>query len=364
MPTYTLQRGHTLLLQGPAQIRVEDGNASCLAAPLPSRDWVFVEKWRQIPVYATETSTLEIKLDPGSSRKDVLGSTIPTGWSEASQILQQAPGVVVIIGDVDSGKSSLSTFLTNESLKTGLRVAVIDADVGQADTGPPTTIGYSPAEEPILGLQQLKAETSYFIGDTSPSSVPGKLIQYLVRLKEDLVGRNDVVVVNTDGWIGDLAAIRYKLRLLAETKPNLILGLTRGQELDQILDIVPGTSLRLESSNFAKIRTKEDRKAAREAGYRRFLNGSKQVRMRLENVSVRLFDQPQQTLFAGGRNFSGLIAGLLRADDVLIGIGRVRRILGGMALVETQAEESSEVLELGSVILSSKYREVGYSTLH
>lgn len=364
MPTYTLQRGNTLLLQGPAQIRLQDGSASCLGAPLPGKNWAFVEKWRQIPVYAAEISILDIKLGPGSSRNDIQGSTIPTGWSEASQILQQSPGVVVVVGDVDSGKSSLCTFLTNESLKTGLRVAVIDADVGQADMGPPTTIGCSRAEGPILGLQELKAQTSYFIGDTSPASVPEKLIRSLVRLKEDLVSRNDIVVVNTDGWIGDAPAIRYKLRLLTETKPNITLGLARGNELDQILDLVSSTSMRLESSNFAKIRTKEDRKGAREAGYRRFLNGSKQLRMRLEDVRVRLFDHPEQTLFAGGRNFRGLIAGLLRTDDVLIAIGRVKEIVGGMALVETQTQQSPKVLELGSVLLSSKYEEVGYGILH
>ncbi len=364
MPTYTLQRGNTLLLQGPALIRLQDGSANCLAAPLPSRDWAFVEKWRQVPVYAAETSTLEIKLGPGSSRKEIRGSTIPTGWNEASQILQQSPGVVVIIGDVDSGKSSLCTFLTNESIKVGLKVAVIDADVGQADMGPPTTIGSSRAVEPTLGLQELKAQTSFFIGDTSPSSVPEKLIQSLVRLKEDLVGRNDIVIVNTDGWIGDPLAIRYKLRLLAETKPNIVLGLARGRELDPILDIVPSTSLRLESSGFAKIRTREDRKHAREAGYRRFLNGSKPLRMRVEDVRVRMFDQPEQTLFAGERNFRGLIAGLLGADNVLIALGRVKEVLGGMAVVETQTKETPSVLELGSVVLSSNYEEVGYNVLH
>ena len=364
MPPYTLQRGNTLLLRGPAHIRLQDGSATCLAAPLPGRDWAFVEKWRQVPVYAAETSTLEIKLGPGSSRNEIRGSTIPTGWSEASEILQQSPGVVVIIGDVDSGKSSLCTFLTNESIKEGLKVAVIDADVGQADMGPPTTIGSSQAEEPILELQELNAQTSFFIGDTSPSSVPKKLVHSLVRLKEDLVGRNDIVIVNTDGWIGDTPAIRYKLRLLTEAKPNVVLGLARGRELDPILDMVTSTSVRLESSAFAKIRTREDRKHAREAGYQRFLDGSKPLRMRLEDVRVRMFDQPEQTLFAGGRSFSGRIAGLLGTDNVLIAIGRVKKISGGVAIVEAQTKEMPSVLELGSVVLSSKYEEVGYNVLH
>ncbi len=364
MSTFTLQQGSTLLLQGPAHLRLQSGNASSFAAPIPSNDWTFVDVWRQIPVYATEASVLELKLGPGSSRREIRGSTIPTGWSEASKVVQQTPGVVVIVGDVDSGKSSLCTFLANEAIKRGLKVGIIDADVGQADLGPPTTIGSSMAEQPILGLQQLKAQTSFFIGDTSPSYVPEKLIHFLGRLKEDLIIGTDVVIVNTDGWISDSLATRYKLELLSETNPALTLGLDKSGELDPVLHLATGTILKLESSSFAKTRTKEDRKKTREASYKRFLNGSKLLKIRPGKVKLRMFDQPEQTLFAGSRNLRGLIAGLLNADDVLVSIGRVKEFLSGTALIETQAQEIPDVLELGSVRLSSKYEEAGYNLLH
>ena len=363
MSKYTLLQGSTLLLQGPAHLRLQGGNASIFAAQLPD-DWMFVETWRQVPVYASEASVLEVRLGPGSSRKEIRGSTIPTGWSEASEVLQQTLGVVVIIGDVDSGKSSLCAFLVNEAIDRGLKVGIIDADVGQADLGPPTTISSTRAERPILGLQQLEAETSFFIGDTSPSSVPEKLIHFLVRLKDDLVSSSDIVIVNTDGWIADSLATRYKLELLSETEPALTLGLDKGGELDPILHLATGTILKLESSSFAKTRTKEDRKKAREAGYKRFLNGSKLLRIRPGSVKLRMFDHPDQTLFAGSKDFRGLIAGLLNPDDVLGSIGRVKEFHGGIALVETHAQETAKILELGSVRLSAKYDEAGYDLLH
>ena len=363
MSTYTLPQGSTLLLQGPAHLRLLGGNATSFAAPIPS-DWISVEAWRQVPVYASETSVIEIRLGPGSSSREIRGSTLPTGWSEASEVLQQTLGVVVVIGDVDSGKSSLCTFLANEAIKRGLKVGIIDADVGQADLGPPTTITSSMAERPILDLQQLKPETSFFIGDTSPSSVPEKLIHFLVRLKDDLVSSSDIVLVNTDGWIADTLAARHKLRLLSETSPALILGLDKGGELDPILQLATGTILKLESSSFAKTRTKEDRKKARDASYKRFLNGSKLLKIGLGKVKLRMFDQPQQTLFAGSKDFRGLITGLLNADDSLDSIGRVKEFHGGTALVETHAQETPNVLELGSVRLSSRYEEAGYDPLH
>ncbi len=364
MPTHRVQQGNTLLLQGPASIKLRAGSVNCLGAPLPTDNWTLLERPRQISVYATERSFLEIKLGPGSAWKEVQGSTIPTSWREASQILHQSPGVTVIIGEVDSGKSSLCTFLANEGIKQGMKVAVIDADVGQADIGPPTTISSSHLQEPILGLQDLKPQTSYFIGDTSPSSVPEKLIHSLVRLEKDLASSTDIVIVNTDGWISDSIAVRYKLQLLTEANPDMVLGLAKAYEVDPLLNLVSGTSLKLESSRFAKTRTKEDRKRAREAGYRRFLRGSKPLKIRLEEVHLRVFDHPEQTVFAGSRNFRGMIAGLLSENDMLLAIGRFKEARGGIALVETQTSEVPDVLELGAVVLSSKYEEVGYNVLH
>jgi len=69
-------------------------------------------------------------------------------------------------------------------------------------------------------------------------------------------------------------------------------------------------------------------------------------------------------VFAGSRNFRGRITGLLREDNTLHAIGRFREVRGGIALVETQTMEIPKVLELGAVVLSPKFGEVGYDALH
>ncbi len=364
LPTYRLEKGHTLLLEGPGSIRLREGSAQCLGAPIPNNDWVVIGKTRQVPLFSPESSLFEIKLVAGGSWREVGESTIPTGWSEASQILRQSPGVTVIIGDVDSGKSSLCTFLANECFNQGMKVAVVDADVGQADIGPPTTISVSHVHKPILALQDLRPEVSFFVGDTSPSSVPAKLIHYLARLKDITAISSNVVLVNTDGWIKDGDATRYKLQLLDEADPNIVLGLSVAREIDPLLDLVTSTSLKLERSSYAKTRTKEERKRAREAGYRRFLGDSRPLRLSLAEVKLRVFDQPEQAVFEGGRDLRGVLVGLLGEDESLLAIGRLRELRGGLALVETEAKGSPSFLEMGAIVLSSKYEEVGYGVLH
>jgi polynucleotide 5'-hydroxyl-kinase GRC3/NOL9 len=362
--TLNLDQGHTLLLKGPASIRAKRGEVQCFAAPIQSGDWTIIDEPRQEPIYATDNTLLEIRRGPGSSWTIVPESTMPPAWNEAADIVKRQRGVCVIIGEVDSGKSSLCTFLANKCLETAMKVGVVDADVGQADIGPPTTISSAKVEAPIIGLHKVAADLSFFIGDTSPSSVPDKLVTFATRLKKRITSSADVVLVNTDGWLAEFNAVRHKALLLDAIQPDLLLGLGRSDEIiDPLLERVKIASLKLPSSSFARARSKEERKKSREAGYRRFLQGSPKLGIGQE-TRVRMFDRPEQTLFPDNRRFRGLVAGLLNDDEELLSIGRVNRIDRGKVLVETRTDETPAILEIGNIALSSKYEEVGYGTLH
>jgi polynucleotide 5'-hydroxyl-kinase GRC3/NOL9 len=359
-----LDQGHTLLLRGPASIKTRGGDAECLGAPIRSDDWIIIEESRQEPVYAIDNAVLEIRRGPGSSWSEVRESTVPAAWSEAAHVLERQRGICVIIGEVDSGKSSLCTFLANKCLENTGRVGIVDADVGQADIGPPTTVSSSFVQAPIIGLQKATAETSLFVGDTSPSFVPDKVVTLATRLKKRILGAVDTVLVNTDGWLAEFNAIRHKQLLLEEIQPDLIIALSRSDEIiDPLLDRVKFASLKLPSSPFARIRTKEERKKAREAGYRRFLQGSHKFGVG-QQTSMRMFDRLEQTVFPENQRFRGFVAGLLNRDEELLAIGRINRVENGKVLVETRTDETPTILEIGNVALSSKYEEVGYGTLH
>ena len=357
--TLNLEQDHTLLLKGPASIRATKGDVQCFAAPIQSDDWILIEEPRQEPIYATENAVVEVRRGSGSSWTIVSGSTVPSAWSEAADIVKRQRGVCVIIGEVDSGKSSLCTFLANKCLEDERRVGVVDADVGQADIGPPTTISSSVVKTPIVGLNRIAADLSFFIGDTSPSSVPDKVVASATRLKKSIASLTDIVLVNTDGWLAEFNAVRHKTLLLDETKPDLVLGLGRSYEtIDPILERVKAASLRLPSSSFARARSKEERKKSREAGYRRFLEGSHKLTVNQE-TRLRMFDHQEQTIFPANRSFRGFVAGLLGQNEELCSIGRINQVANGRVMVETKTDETPTFLEIGNIALSSKYNEVG-----
>ncbi len=356
MPNVNLQRGRTLLLEGPASARLEKGKAIILEAPL-AQEWVVVRENHQIPIETPTGAELEIRLGFAAKYKLIEGSTIPPVWREASQIIEQSHGTVVIIGDVDSGKSTLCTLLANDCYREGLKMGIIDGDVGQADIGPPTTISAAIARNTLFNLQELASLASRFMGHTSPSSIPDKLIRGLVQLKNKL-GRSDVLLVNTDGWVQGDDALQYKARLLRELEPQLVLGISSNGELDNLLELQKCTVLKLNRSPFARTRSREERRRARELGYRRFLQNAKRVDLKLKDVKLRRSDNYERQLrLDTNEDFRGVLAGLLDQQENLMSIGRVERLGNELITLTAKMEEVPAIVELGAVTLSSTLEE-------
>src|SRR2546423_12709494 len=84
--------------------------------------------------------------------------------------ISSSAGTVMLIGGLDSGKSTLARALLGAALGSGRRSAYLDADLGQKCVGPPGTIGLRllmSADD--LGRGRLiRADALSFVGATSP----------------------------------------------------------------------------------------------------------------------------------------------------------------------------------------------------
>ncbi|TMH95466.1 hypothetical protein E6H37_05450 [Candidatus Bathyarchaeota archaeon] len=331
-----------------------------LAAPIRIGESIAVLEHRRIPIETDTDAVLQVRIGEQGVCRQVHGSAIPPSWRDAADVLRGSRGFAVVMGDVDAGKSTLCTYLANVCVDHRVRTSIIDGDVGQADIGPPTTTSSSTVSKHILSLQELRPERSYFIGDTSPSSVPDKLVQSIAHLKDELSTGSETTILNTDGWLREDEAIEHKLQLLNSLQPNLVLGLSLDHELDHILDLQQCPTLRLEASSFARTRTREERKKTREEGYRRFLQNPKHLDLRLNTIKLRMFNAPRQQRIDRDSTYEGALAGLLDEKGVLLSIGRIVRIGNGIVSMTTTAEEMPRTVELGAVILSSRFDEIGY----
>ena len=276
----TLEKGKTLLVDGPASVTVISGSAEVFGSTVEGRGKVVIREGKRLPFTAKETTTIEISLGENASIEEVDANTIPPSWTEACEQLlnfQSKPVVAMVLGNVDSGKTSFCTYLANRLLQEKKKVAILDGDLGQSDIGPPCTVAYTFLTKPATDLFNLEAKNAFFIGFTSPSPAINKVIEGLTLLKREILeGNPDFIVVNTDGWVEGEDAVNYKVQLVKELNPHIIFCIQQKDELMSLLNSLEGfQKIVVESPPAIKQRSREKRRSLRELGYIKYLKNAK-----------------------------------------------------------------------------------------
>ena len=271
----------TLLVDGPASVTLVSGDLCVLGAPLNVEETIVVRQGKRLPLWTETGATFEIMLGEGASVNEFEESAVPSSWSDAANELLslEKPVAVLVLGCVDSGKTSFCTFLVNEAVKNGLRTGVIDADLGQSDVGPPSTVGFNFVTKPVKDLFEIDAKDVVFVGSTSPSGTITAIMDGLTYLKqESLEAGADFVVINTDGWIENDEATEYKVQLIEHVAPSVVVGIQQENKLEQIIDRLTDVKcFVVESPQLVQSRNREKRKILRELGYKKYMKGAKML---------------------------------------------------------------------------------------
>ena len=275
----SVSKGKTLLVDGPASLGLLKGNVRVLGAALKVGEKIVIREGKRMPFEVRRRATFDLTLGETASVEEVEGGTVPTSWENASKdiVSDSRPVTVMVMGGVDSGKTSFCVYLANKALEKTWKVAVIDADLGQSDLGPPSTIGFGHVTESIKDLFEMGAENAYFVGLTSPSRAVSHVLKGITTLKSMISGSDvDLLIVNTDGWIEGEDAADYKVQLVERIAPDVVVGMQKGIELKSILTSLKETrAFAVESPPAILKRSREKRKILRELGYRKYLKEAK-----------------------------------------------------------------------------------------
>ena len=274
-----IRKGKTLLVDGPASVELISGKTEVLGATFRKGDRIVIRDGKRVPFEVKRSSTFNLMVTENVSLEEIDESTVPVSWETASEeiVSMKKPNTVMVMGEVDSGKTSFCVYLANEALKRKLKVAVIDGDLGQSDIGPPSTIGFCHIRAPVRDLFELEAENAYFVGVTSPSSVISKVITKLTSLKTTILGTDvDFLILNTDGWVDGEGAIKYKIELAKSVAPDVVVGIQREDELTPILSALKDVkTIAVDSPSVIRKRDQEKRKILRQLSYKKYLKGAK-----------------------------------------------------------------------------------------
>jgi polynucleotide 5'-hydroxyl-kinase GRC3/NOL9 len=157
-------------------------------------------------------------------------------WMDAVDTILAAGGRALLIGGVDTGKTTFCTLIANRAVETGKTLAVVDADIGQSEIGPPACVGWSLVDAPVHGLSELAPAGLQFVGSTAPR---GSLLEHVTatRLALDSAAatKPHLTLIDTTGYIHGDAARRLKQAKMALLAPNHVVALQRKDECESLL---------------------------------------------------------------------------------------------------------------------------------
>jgi len=146
------------------------------------------------------------------------------GRRELALLTRRRTRIIYIVGDVDTGKTTLAACLARELARTG-PTASVDLDAGQASIGLPTTFAWKRAGK------RGKPDGMFFTGTTSPVGHFELAVAGAAAMVGEARVAADRVVVDTCGLArGELGAQLHQATADA-IRPDVVVTVERADEL-------------------------------------------------------------------------------------------------------------------------------------
>jgi polynucleotide 5'-hydroxyl-kinase GRC3/NOL9 len=158
-------------------------------------------------------------------------------WAAALEAAAAAR-VTLVLGANDAGKTTLVTRLAGALADAGHTVGVVDADLGQSDVGPPTTVGLGRVRRPLERLADAELVALEFLGVTSPARCMRETAEATARLvRRALELGHDRVLVDTSGLVEGHFGRALKRLKIDRVGPDVLVALQRTDEVEPLLSV-------------------------------------------------------------------------------------------------------------------------------
>ncbi len=240
----------------------------------------------------------------------------PEDWDKAIARVTNEGGRVIVIGAVDSGKSTFSKLLVDTAARKH-EIILIDADIGQSYLGPPATIETSLFHNLPDWKNLGPPDYMYFIGDTTPE---GHFSLFLSGIKKICMiaeeKRAFLTILDTTGMVSGEGAKMLKRKKMEIFRPDHIVILQRSGESEHLLYPYvyheEGVNIhRLSVVKVAKTRSKAERREYRRNRFKIYFEDAEVCILPLN--SVELIKGPPHThrrLSSSERDFFSMVIGV------------------------------------------------------
>ncbi len=302
-------------------------------------------------------------------------------WAQSVQALVDFPGVAMVVGAPDTGKTTWVAAAALCLAGRGLPVGIVDADIGQSTIGPPTTVALSLLEKPVreFSLDTLQFHALLFVGAISPI---GHLLQMVVATKrmveKALQAGMKAVLVDTTGLIDEGVGFQLKLRKIDLIAPAHLVMLQHEKELEGLMSVLkdrPGLRIYpLRASRFARFRSPADRSQHRTNRFASYFSKAETLVLDCSRLAIlspppsraRMITERVRPLIRAewlrAEEIKGLVVGLNNSANETLGLGLLEGFsedMGGVRVLTPVHEASAiRILQVGSIRLSRAGQEL------
>ena len=277
------------MINGPAEVEILEGVIEAIAARKTKGEKVSIPVGKKVPMLGIEDSVIEFKGDSVYLTK-MEASSIPVEWDVLADkiVAHKRKGEltkIVVLGEVDTGKTFFSTYLANRLIQKLGTTAILDCDAGQSDIGCPGTFGMLMLKKPEIFLTELEPTYTYMIGAHSSGLHFVPALTGLINMLQKADKEAEALIIDTTGWVQFDGGRTIKKAKLDIVNPDKVVLMQRGNELEHLVKHLPKEKVvRLPVSKKASATSQMDRKSLRELVSRRYFKGAKEFKIPFKQV--------------------------------------------------------------------------------
>ncbi|MGH2788374.1 MAG: Clp1/GlmU family protein [Actinomycetota bacterium] len=202
------------------------------------------------------------------------------GIDKAYERLLANPGVVFLLGGIDTGKTTFGIELARRATAARIPTAIVDADIVLSTVGPPTTVGLKMCGATTeLTRESLRAADGMgFVGSLVPKGHLLPLVTSTAKLVFSARSLGaQMVVVDSSSLVSGLYGQVLKFFKMDLLGPDFVVAFERGGELEPVIGIAqrftPAEVLELSVAPETMVRSVEDRITYREEQFAAYFAG-------------------------------------------------------------------------------------------
>lgn len=148
------------------------------------------------------------------------------------------PGVTMLIGGLDTGKTTVALEAVRQAVAAGRTAVLVDADIGISTIGPPACVGLKVIAHPDDLKAVQEPDMLHFVGAITSSRLVLQQVVATAVMVERARRLGDVIVVDTTAVASGVSGETLKYHKAELCRPDRVVALQRGEEMEPVVGML------------------------------------------------------------------------------------------------------------------------------